>query len=369
MRGLLSFATFEATEMDDEQARDEVLADILRYNEEDLATAEVLAAVPPASLGDADEPQHGAAPLIVGNRKFGEVLSIPIKELRGEPWLGAAFAQTSLVRANWLLRRGALVLPGAAISIPVPMCNLDKLGTLGPDGRDIHDGFTHGTLKTPYAALWNHDAEQIGTLEVEPNSFLTPRATPAPGRPHRPAELLWPRAANLLLAVRLWLKTHRLIAVRTDTNVLSNVWYPFRLHSANQEHEKALALWLNSTLGIMLLAGHRVPTRGPWVQFKKPTWNSMPVLDVRLLNERQLKLLATSFDRLSTSELRPLPEMEEDDVRANMDAAVQLALGLPNLSPLRALLANEPIIRNSPLSLRAPPLTEEESEQFELLLA
>jgi hypothetical protein len=336
---------------------------------EALAVAEALSATAPALIGNTSEPENGTASLIVGNRKFGEVLSIPIAELHSEPWLGAAFAQTPLVRANWLLRGGGLVLPGAADAIALPMCPLEELGQLGPDGRDIHDGFTRGTSKTPYPAFWNHDAEQVGTIKVEPNSYLTPRAYPAPGRPRRPAELLWPRASNLLLVVRLRLNTHRLAATRTNTNVLSNVWYPFRLHSSNEDHEKALALWLNSTLGIMLLVGHRVPTQGAWVQFKKPTWNPMPVLDVRRLSEKQLRLLAITYDQLSTSELRPLPKIEQDDVRADMDTAIQAALGLPNLSPLRALIANEPIIQNSSRGLHAYPPPEGAPEQFELLLA
>jgi hypothetical protein len=95
----------------------------------------------------------------------------------------------------------------------------------------------------------------------------------------------------------------------------------------------------------------------------------MPVLDVRRLSEQQLGLLTDAYDRLSISELRPLPQIEEDAVRAEIDTAIQTALGLPNLAPIRALIANEPIIQNSSLRLQAYPAPEEEQAQFEFVFA
>jgi hypothetical protein len=44
-------------------------------------------------------------------------------------------------------------------------------------------------------------------------------------------------------------------------------------------------LWLNSTLGVLLLIANRVETMGAWTKFKKPTLSAMPVLDVRQLKK------------------------------------------------------------------------------------
>jgi hypothetical protein len=47
--------------------------------------------------------------------------------------------------------------------------------------------------------------------------------------------------------------------------------------------------------------------------------------------------------------LLPLPQMAADPVRAQVDAAVARALGLPDLTPLREQLAREPVICLQPL--------------------
>jgi hypothetical protein len=300
--------------------------------------------------------------------KWGEVLSVPLNELHGQPWLGSAFAHTELVRANWHLGKGSLVLPGAQTAHAVRLCRLEELGELGPDGRDIHDGFTHGISQTGYAAFWNHDADAVVTIDQHPNEYLSPRSRPAAGRPRRPASLLWPRAGHLMVAVRLRF-THRLVAIRLSSVGLSNVWYPLKLANSNESHEKALLLWLNSSLGVLLLAGHRVPTQGAWVQFKKPTWNPMPVLHVGALSERQLQQLSDGYDAIANLEIRPLPEMDVDPVRRDIDDLLSHVFGLPSLSPLRALLAREPIIRNEALwQLGTGEEPPEASEQFELVL-
>ena len=160
----------------------------------------------------------------------------------------------------------------------------------------------------------------------------------------RNVDLLWPKAGRVLLAERLWLNTQRLVAVRTETPVLSNVWWPMRLLEQNDDVEKALILWLNSTLGLLLLLSHREETKGAWVKFKKPVLAEMPVLDVRALGVDQMKYLVDAYDTLSKQPLLPFPEMASDPVRKAMDAAVSEALSLPDLSVLRSLLAQEPVV-------------------------
>jgi len=173
----------------------------------------------------------------------------------------------------------------------------------------------------------------------------------------------------MLVAVRLRFNTHRLAAIRVSAPVLSNTWYPVRLAEPNEEREKALLLWLNSTLGILLLAGHRVPTQGAWVQFKKPTWNPMPVLDVRNIGPRELRALASAFDRIAIEQLAPIRQIDTDPVRDQIDSVLAMVLGLPPIAPIRSLLAHEPVICNMSLWAAGAEIAAPEApEQFELLL-
>jgi hypothetical protein len=73
--------------------------------------------------------------------------------------------------------------------------------------------------------------------------------------------------------------------------------------SLSSNQEKALLLWLNSSLSLLLYFGHRVVTRSAWMQMKQPAWESMPVLDVRALSVQQLTKLASRYDALSTENL------------------------------------------------------------------
>ena len=72
--------------------------------------------------------------------------------------------------------------------------------------------------------------------------------------------------------------------------------------------------------------------------------SEMPVLDLRGLTPEQIQCLVNAYDTLSTQPLLPFPEMANDPVRKMMDAAVSDALGLPDLSILRDLLAQEPVV-------------------------
>jgi len=131
--------------------------------------------------------------------------------------------------------------------------------------------------------------------------------------------------------------------------VLSNVWWPVKLYNPGQEQVKGLALWLNSTLGLLILLGNREETRGAWMDFKKPVLASMPVLDVNSLSVAQLRALAQAYDYLCSQELLPFPHMDRDPVRRQIDQAISQALGLPDLSVLREMLAREPVVCLRPL--------------------
>ena len=133
-----------------------------------------------------------------------------------------------------------------------------------------------------------------------------------------------------MIAERMWLNTQRLTATMLPDPGLANVWWPTRLHDDDVRKGKALALWLNSTLGLLLMIGHRVPTRGPWVQFKKPVLENLPVLDVTNLSGKQLDQLAGAYDTLAVQPLEPIPAMDADPVRQGIDDAICRVIGLPS---------------------------------------
>ena len=128
--------------------------------------------------------------------------------------------------------------------------------------------------------------------------------------------------------------------------VLSNVWWPLTLTKGvnKPSQQKTLTIWMNSTIGLTILFLLREETEGAWVDFKKPTLSAMPVIDLKALSKKQLELMSTTYDRFRIETLKPFPEMADDEVRAEIDKAVSAAFNLPDLSPIRNLLAREPIV-------------------------
>jgi hypothetical protein len=289
---------------------------------------------------------QGAAQLRINGHKAGEVVMVSWDEMQGDWFLPCAFAQADLIRSAYSLLKGELKLPGIEQVAQLPLARLGDLGVLGPDRRDIHDGFELTTSPSAYPAFWGHDAQAMLTLAQNPNQYLSPLPKAKPGRSLRKATDLWPLAGKILLAERMRLNTQRLVAVSLTQKVLSNVWWSFAFGAdVNQPGaDKALVLWLNSTLGLTILFATRDETEGAWVDFKKPSLAAMPVLDVRKLSAEQLSTLAAAYDRISERELKPLPEMAADEVRAEIDLTVAAALNLPDFSVLRALLAREPVV-------------------------
>lgn len=296
------------------------------------------------------EAGQGALEINMGDIKFGEAVSVPWAGIRDGLWIGpCAFGQSDLLRAAHHLSQGNLFIPGHGIVGNVPLCALGQLGSLGPDRRDIHDGFRSSKRKSAYAAFWGHDSSTMTTMAQTPNRYLSPLPRAKAGRPLRDVTLLWPKAGRVLLGERLRLNTQRLAAVKLDRKVLSNVWWPLLLHSDNDLEEKALVLWLNSTLALFLLLIHRQETEGAWVDFKKPVLEGMPVLDIPSLPSAQRQSLADAYDRISNSVLLPFPEMAHDPTRAQIDATIQQVLGLPDFAILRELLSREPVVCLQPL--------------------
>ena len=291
----------------------------------------------------------GTALLELDGRHVGETVSLPARGSSGGQWLGVQFSRADVTRAAAaLLNDGEVQVPGEKDATAIQLCALEELGPLGPDRRDILDGFAYTDTPTAYPFVAGHDTNERTTLRVVPNRYLAPLAKPRAGRRLKNAVDLGQRAARLLVAERVWLPTTRTLAARAPEPVLSNVFWEVQV--SDERHESALVLWFNSSIGILTLLATRTTTRGGWSALKKAELEEMPVLDVRGLSDRQLERLGELFEELAEEVLLPLPEMGDCPVRARLDGGLAEVLGLPDLTPLRRMLASEPAVSNRRLT-------------------
>ena len=302
--------------------------------------AQAVARTTPARLEDS-----GAALLEIDGRHVGELVTIPESRLQGRKWSGIQFARADVVRsALRLLHDGEVWVPGEGAASSVLLCPMSELGQIGPDRRDLWDGFERTDAVTAYPMVENHDTEQRRGLLAPIDKYLAPLVEPRAGRRLKSSEQLWSRAGRLLVAERLRLDTARVVAMRSGVNVLSNVWWPVRV--GNEDMEKALAAWLNSSLGLLTVLAQRTSTEGGWVAMKKADLEELPVLDVRRLPAQQLQGVAGLFDQLGGAEFERLPAMATCEARRALDDGISQILGLPDLATLRSLLSSEPVVSN-----------------------
>ena len=255
------------------------------------------------------------------------------------------FARADLIRSAFrLLDDGEIRMPGEESSSRVTLCGLRELGQVGPDRRDVWDGFERTDTVTAYPMVENHNTEQRKRMVAGPDKYLAPLAEPRPGRKLKAVEQLWPKAGRLLVSERLRLDTTRVVAMRSDTRVLSNVWWPVRVE--DEGTEKALAVWLNSSLGLLTILAQRTSTEGGWVAMKKADLEELPVLDVRQLSPSQVLAMSDLFDEMLEAEFERLPGMANCQARRALDQGISRILGLPDLATLRTLLASEPVVSN-----------------------
>ena len=292
----------------------------------------------------------------VSGQEAGEITGLPASATY-DRWYGGQFSRGDLLRgALTLINQNHVSIPGTPTprgvpitreipSAPVPLCRLDELGGIGPDRRRIVDGFDRTNAPTSFPFIDNHDTGIRRSMVVHsPDSYLMPLQEPRGGQKEGYGVYLWRMAGQLLIAERLGLSTARVVAMCADREMLANVWWPVRTY--NPDWDKALALWLNSSLGILSMLTARTSTHGGWVALKKSELASLPVLDPRALTPEQLQALSNLFDEMAETEFQRLPDMGQCPARRALDDGLSRILNLPDMVSLRHLLATEPVVAN-----------------------
>ncbi|MCC5999148.1 MAG: SAM-dependent methyltransferase [Thermofilum sp.] len=290
----------------------------------------------PSRLYDIENSNASPYSLRLHGKKVGEVYSAVLKDTNFGVY--NVFSQMELNRVVLLLRRGIIYLPDQGIAGRIPLTPLSALGAeIGPDRRQVHDAFRPTSMRSSiYKAFWGYDSSKINEISQSPNMSLEPKNAAQ-------ARKLWEKRGRLLVVERAWLNTYTVLAVHLNEGVLSNVWWPVKV---DDDVAKILALWLNSTLGFLLLSSIAEVTRGPWVEFKKEYLSELPVLDVNSLNQQQKSELLKLYDNACKLKFKALPrEFENPYARRIIDEELSRILGLKlELKALYELLSREPML-------------------------
>ena len=165
------------------------------------------------------------------------------------------------------------------------------------------------------------------------------------------AKRYWEMRGALLLPARIRLNTVRTLSVRLPEMALGSAWVPCKpnieaLDIPQEVIEKALCVYLNSSIGALAILGNRSAKVPSYSQISIDDMNNLRVPDFAALGAPAARDLAAAYDALCALPLQPLPRIGADPVRARLDAAVADALAIPpeRLSRIRRHLSAEPSI-------------------------
>ena len=221
------------------------------------------------------------------------------------------------------------------------------VATVGPDGRGSRGAFTQSTMpgKDGMRALWDHKTDVIQSMSAKPDRHIVPKS----GK-DKQAKSLWNKRGRLLLPMRARLNTVRMNAVRLQYPALGSAWVPCKPYQVEDVPtitvEKALCVYLNSSIGILAMLGNRSNKIPSYPQFSMDDLNKLVVPNFPKLQKRAITALARVYDNLKNSTVKPMPEMESCDTRKALDKAICTALKVDAelVANIRAHLVAEPSV-------------------------
>ena len=255
--------------------------------------------------------------------------------IRDGDWYACNFLSPALVRAYQELCSNALKMPPR---------KLREIAAIGGQGRSVPTAYARSDLPTTSGrrALWHYRSDVTRTMRADTDSYIEPKPSKRPM-----AERYWTERSRLLLPERWRLPLGAVGAVWLDYAAIGSRWVACSPFDGDEATELALCGYLNSSVGILARLGGRDNRIPQYPQFSLETIGETPVPDFTS-DRNARRIVADCVVRLRDSVLLPLPEMNSDPVRRQLDEAVAEALGLDVewLAGIRRALSEEPSITN-----------------------
>ena len=311
-------------------------------------------------------------PLRFGDEVIGQALDAPLPGSGG--WNVSRIADLSLAQTAYqLANKKRIWLPTMTNSeiVEIPITTVANIGKIGPYHADINYNTRAGGIRGPfdispiepnsvptYPVLWAHNAARERTMSFGGDSEGFPRQGSTSEEQEivdRKVEIIWNTASHCHFNRDFQFNSQSTgMQFTPRENIGGRAWLSIRLSSVDQE--KALVLWANTSLGLLLHWWHGNKQQSGRGIVGKLKLHTLPILDVTALEPKLLAEAVKLFDAMCEQPLLPLHELDSDPVRKELDEAFALnVLRLPEsifrsdgpLELLRMKLSQEPSIRGS----------------------
>lgn len=296
-------------------------------------------------------------PIVVGETEIGQVCVFDAGG-KGAPWGPLGVTHAGLAIAANKMACGRLDLIGKSMELDTGMTTLDDLFRIGPThdlighlkGKDARGAFEFFDITGPTDAigadrsLWATDSEAQRSLVVLP----THKGVPVPGRNYGEMRA---RQGTLFYARNMRWTSQALLAATTKHDAMGGSAWTVLEHDDTRVC-KALALWANSTLGMMVHWTQGQRTHAGRSRTQIGALGQIPCPKLNKISDDKLDFAAISFDELASKQLLPACQAHADQARQEIDAAVVKMLGLPEatsrtVDELRFLWCSEPSVHGN----------------------
>jgi surface antigen len=312
----------------------------------------------------------GGTLLHFGDEVIGQVLDAPLPA--SGSWNLSRTADLSLAQAAYQLaneKRVWLPTMNKSEVADIPITTVAEIGEIGPYHADINGNTSTGGIRGPfdispvkpnsaptYPVLWSHDAKRERTMSFEADCEGIPRRG-STQKEQATVDLkvasVWNTASHSHFNRDFRFNSQSTGMQFTSRRTIGGrAWLSIRLSSVEQE--KALVLWANTSLGLLLHWWHANKQQSGRGSVGKLALQTLPVLDVTALKPKQIAEALELFDTMSGQQLLPMHEIDRDPIRKELDekfARNVLGLTEPILTPggplevLRMKLSREPSVR------------------------
>lgn len=312
----------------------------------------------------------GGTPLHIGGDIVGHQIEAPLPD--DSTWDICRIADLALAQSAWRLVTGnVLWLPGMpkAHGSPLPLARIaDMIAHIGPYHADINWNGSGGTIRGPfklqptqspasvtYPILWAHDADRERAICFEADNEGIVR--PAKGQDEKDSVL---EKVNSVLASASHLHFNQNFRFNSQSTAMQytirrtiggRAWMTIRFPEPAME--AAVALWGNTSLGLLLHWWQANKQQGGRGNIGKSALTSFVCLDPMKLSKKQQDGAAKLLANRAAIPMLPFNEIVADGARADLDREfLGGILGLPDemfkdggaLDLLRRKLGAEPSI-------------------------
>ena len=275
-----------------------------------------------AAVRRLEDGPYGGTRLMIGDEPAGGVLTAPVTH-NGVAWGGVRLSDYALAQTAYALAHSQLWLPGQPEPLELKTAPLGVVGRLGFVHRDITGPRPRGPFDkvaanptATYPALWNHDARQETRLICEPDSELLVRT----GMEAK-AAAVWATAGRAHLNLDFTFGSQALAVAFTEQQSIGGRVWP-NVNFKDQRLDYACVVWGNCTLGLLGWWWHATRQQSSKANMTIRSAESLPVLDVRALNDGQLQTAEVIFEEFRDKDLQPAYLADADRNRALLDRYV-----------------------------------------------